>query len=331
MIKKIVDSKPKISFVFLTYFITYICWFSPYFFEVPKDFTACLLLLGMSAPFISGFLIVLIRSSVRPIIYDRRIFIITFLILSFVIVCRFAFADHEYFESGLNFIPKISEIGIFAWVFLFSILILISFTISNCRNGQLKGNYLQSFSFSKSKIKWYVIGFLLIPLIFTGSHWSGLWLGLKSEQASINFHPLFILNYFFAFCFLGGNEEFGWRGFLQTEMQKSYSPLVSLILISLLSSFWHLPLYFNGVFSHEGIAAFPRQIIVTIPVLIIITWLYNKSKYSLLAVMLFHAMLNSAGAFSATIEILLGLILILCIFLIVNGRMWKKQELKYEK
>lgn len=331
MIKKIVDSRSKISFVFLTYFITYSCWFAQYLFDIPKDFTACLLLLGMSAPFLTGFLIMLIRSSIKPIIYDRRIFIISFLILSLVLFSRFAFADHEYFASGLNFIPKISELGIFAWVFLFFILISISYTISNCRNGLLKENYMQSFSFSKSKIKWYAIGFLLIPLIFAISHWSGLWFGLKSDQTSINFHPLLILNYFFAFCFLGGNEEFGWRGFLQTEMQKSYSPLVSLILISLLSSFWHLPLYFNGVFSNEGISAFPRQIIVTIPVLIIITWLYNKSKYSLLCVMLFHAMLNNANAFSATIEILLGLVLMLCVFMIVNGRMWKRQELKYEK
>ena len=44
--------------------------------------------------------------------------------------------------------------------------------------------------------------------------------------------------------FTGGNEEFGWRGFLQPQMEKKMHPVTAAFIFTAYWTIWHLPLFF---------------------------------------------------------------------------------------
>lgn len=82
-------------------------------------------------------------------------------------------------------------------------------------------------------------------------------------------------------------EELGWRGFLLPEFQKKYSTLKSAIIIGFIWFVWHIPLFwapFGTLVSGEAITIFPVIIyfMMLICLSIIITWLVNNSKGSVL-------------------------------------------------
>jgi len=136
-----------------------------------------------------------------------------------------------------------------------------------------------------------------------------------------------LVGFFTTLFFVGGNEEFGWRGFLQKEMQKKYNPLLTAVIISFFWSLWHLPLHYNGVYSTGGFMDLLPRFIWTIPVTIIFTWLYNKSSYSILAVILLHAMFNNvAKIFGSSETIYFILILLFAVYCIINDKMWEKKS-----
>jgi membrane protease YdiL (CAAX protease family) len=113
------------------------------------------------------------------------------------------------------------------------------------------------------------MAFLTIP----GVLWSGLYAG-----------PL--------------GEELGWRGFLLPELQKQFSPLTSATLIGLIWFTWHIPLFwapFGTLVSGEPLSLLPifTYLLLLIGLCIIISWLVNRSKGSVLIAVLFHLSVNA--------------------------------------
>ncbi len=51
---------------------------------------------------------------------------------------------------------------------------------------------------------------------------------------------------------LGGLEEIGWRGFLQPSLEKKYHLIVSTVIVAVVWSIWHLPLWFIEGSSQYG-------------------------------------------------------------------------------
>jgi membrane protease YdiL (CAAX protease family) len=107
----------------------------------------------------------------------------------------------------------------------------------------------------------------------------------------------YIVLYFFAIMFFGGgvNEEFGWRGFLLPRLQRRLNPFITSVILGIVWSVWHIPLFAitpdNYLIGNLGfILSFTFYIIETIWLTTIFTWLYNRTKGSLLAVILFHTM-----------------------------------------
>ena len=99
-----------------------------------------------------------------------------------------------------------------------------------------------------------------------------------------------IFLYVLFFSVLG--EEFGWRGFLLPRLQEKYNALTSSLIIGLVWGFWHLPLFFIAGDFHANIP-FWLFLIQDIALAIIMTWIYNNTKKSLLLVHLFHAASNA--------------------------------------
>lgn len=91
---------------------------------------------------------------------------------------------------------------------------------------------------------------------------------------------------FFLMTIVGGplGEELGWRGFALPYLQRKWNPMVASIIIGTVWGLWHLPLFFQAGSLHYqlGIAFLPVFMLGEITLSSIMTWIYNKSRGSLL-------------------------------------------------
>ncbi len=126
----------------------------------------------------------------------------------------------------------------------------------------------------------------------------------------------------------GGNEETGWRGFMQPYLQKRYSPLITGIIIGMVMGLWHFPLHFMGTYAgndlYAGLNGLAYRIISNIVLGIAFMWLYNQSRGSLFLVILFHVTINTSAVFITSTTLTQVLMFIVILSLIPIGRMWKK-------
>jgi uncharacterized protein len=81
-------------------------------------------------------------------------------------------------------------------------------------------------------------------------------------------------------------EEFGWRGYLQPRLQKIFGVLPASIIIGVIWGSWHLPLIF--AYGHNLVIA----IISIVCHSILMGWILNSTKGSMLMMLLFHASIN---------------------------------------
>lgn len=95
--------------------------------------------------------------------------------------------------------------------------------------------------------------------------------------------------------FFGLGEEAGWRGFALPRFQKRFNALTSSILLTLFWAIWHWPAFFYrpGYLSMDigGIAGWVFSLLTGS---ILLTWLYNSSRGSILICAVFHATIDLA-------------------------------------
>ena len=106
--------------------------------------------------------------------------------------------------------------------------------------------------------------------------------------------PLIFLSWITPIMILGGGlEEIGWRGFLLPKLLNKYSYIKSSIIVGVIWSIWHLPLWF--------VVGSPQQNIEFIPFSLsclassfVLTSIYIKSQ-SIWLCILFHALDNACS------------------------------------
>jgi uncharacterized protein len=86
-------------------------------------------------------------------------------------------------------------------------------------------------------------------------------------------------------------EEFGWRGFALPRMIRIRGPIVATLILGVLHTFWHLPLFFiEGTFQSH--LSFPVFGVGVLALAVIDTWLYLHTRANLLLAILAHFMAN---------------------------------------
>jgi membrane protease YdiL (CAAX protease family) len=98
--------------------------------------------------------------------------------------------------------------------------------------------------------------------------------------------------FIFIFLFIGLGEEPGWRGFALPRLQKKQTPFMASLILAPIWALWHLPLMGNE-FPAPVIPAF---LISLLGGTLIQTWLFNRTRGSVFAQVLFHATVNTVGA-----------------------------------
>jgi membrane protease YdiL (CAAX protease family) len=102
-----------------------------------------------------------------------------------------------------------------------------------------------------------------------------------------------ILLNFLIVLIIGGplGEELGWRGYVLPKLQNKLNPIYSSILLGIIWSCWHLPLFFiPGTAQYE--LPFILFVIEDISLSIIFTWVYNRTHGSLIFSILLHGSFN---------------------------------------
>jgi len=146
--------------------------------------------------------------------------------------------------------------------------------------------------------KWYAAAIGVPVIVALGSGAVLQLVGGPVEFASFAFDPVSLgIGILLGTTIGGGQEELGWRGFAQPELQEQYGGLRAAVIVGVLWGSWHLPLFFDPTVIHSqwplqsqlayfvGIVAFS----------ILIAWVYNGSGGSILLAMLMHGAENAAG------------------------------------
>lgn len=81
-------------------------------------------------------------------------------------------------------------------------------------------------------------------------------------------------------------EEIGWRSFLQPELEKHYSIIISSVIVGVVWGLWHIGHYKNGIVFMAGFFLF------TISASIILAWLLRGTGFNIIISSLFHISIN---------------------------------------
>lgn len=88
-------------------------------------------------------------------------------------------------------------------------------------------------------------------------------------------------------------EELGWRGFALPRLQAKYNAMTSSLILGVIWTVFHLPLFFTLTGSSQSDWSFTNFLISTIAMTILYTWMYNNTRGSVLMAYLFHAAANT--------------------------------------
>ena len=109
--------------------------------------------------------------------------------------------------------------------------------------------------------------------------------------------PLGVLEFVAVFVIValvgGGQEEFGWRGWLQPTLQQRTSPLVAAVAVGVVWAVWHAPLLllYDG---YEHIVVY-LYVPTTVGLSVVIAFLWNRSRQSVIIAIALHASFNASG------------------------------------
>ena len=184
------------------------------------------------------------------------------------------------------------------WGFIFASLVMTWLTLGKNEAAKL----FRRFFIWRVGWRWWMVALLLGPFCIV----AGVYLNAALTQVPPDFSavmayqifgtsaslPLFFLPFFLVELLTNG-EEMGWRGYVLPRLQVKYGALASSLILGVIWAFWHLPKYV----SHFNIAAFGWAVLHFLAFAVILTWLYNNTKGSLLIVAVSHAISNTVGVF----------------------------------
>jgi len=106
-------------------------------------------------------------------------------------------------------------------------------------------------------------------------------------QVALMIVPMFIV------IGIVNGEELAWRGFAMPRLQAKYSALTASIIMGLIWSLFHLPLFFTLTGSSQADMSFWVFTVSTVSLSVLFTWMLNNTRGSVLLAYLFHAAQNT--------------------------------------
>jgi membrane protease YdiL (CAAX protease family) len=244
-------------------------------------------------------------------------------VLAFAAAFGVEWLDHKWWYHQIGVPLIISDV-----ILVFLAALVISGVLSSRRGVR---NLLQGLTRWRVGAGWYILALGLWPALVVAANALATTLGLDVPVTP--YHPTIIpiipliVESFFWYLLFGGplNEEVGWRAFGLTRLQRRFSPLIASVIVGALWGLWHLPLHLMGLYPMGAQGAIIR--IFSIPLAIVFTWLFNRTRQSLLLVLLLHASINTTSLFQARNYITSSVLLtLLAVVLVFTDKMWRSPE-----
>jgi uncharacterized protein len=148
-------------------------------------------------------------------------------------------------------------------------------------------------------LRWYLFALLGVPLIMLIG--TMVYSGDLPKLGALG-GPSYLVSYLATFVLvtvLGGPlfEEIGWRGFALPRMERLHGPLLASLILGVLWSLWHLPEFLVPSWAASsgggGVLGITLFTITAITFTIVITWVFNNTRASLLLAILVHASIDT--------------------------------------
>jgi len=186
---------------------------------------------------------------------------------------------------------------------------------------------------------WYLPLFLILPVAVILAHvLNTLLFDGSFPQASVLTEPWWIPILFLVFLVLQFGEELGWRGYALGLFQQKWNALLSSVFLGVIWAVWHLPMFLsNGFGQHDNHLPYGQFFITIVLVSVIITWLQNNTRGSLVPAFITHALFaltgevlplietSSAGQVDYTAWIITNVLLLVVVIVIVS--VWGYEKL----
>jgi membrane protease YdiL (CAAX protease family) len=283
-----------------------------------------LVFISACGPGLAGIIISAVINT-QPKQGSRKSFWIAFLV-AWVVATLVCLANYKFIEE-LSLSPVL--IGMFTIS-----VVPVAFIIASVRSRiPSVRRYLASLIRLQGVRGWALLALILFPALLLISIPVDSLLNkqpLASYQLpeiSLSLIGLIIVKFFYQlFFFNATGEETGWRGFVLPRLQAQTSPLLAALIIGVFWTTWH---FFFWKAEGQPILAVEFLFVMYIGHMltsVLIVWICNRAKGSILVAGFAHAALNTAQAFLPFRDIrsLYPTLFIVILVLVLVDRMWKK-------
>jgi uncharacterized protein len=189
-------------------------------------------------------------------------------------------------------------------------------------------DHLRTYIKPRGSFGYYLLAIILLPAIWFVGNLLSRAFGtevpfVRSPVVDIKLLGMAILMFLYNIAYSALSEEPGWRGFALPRLEIKFNPLVSSLILGVLWAVWHAPLKFGGI-DAASLSDILVEWALIVLVTILFTWLFNRTKGSILVTALIHPALNTTGTFfNASIGALM-LLVVFTVFVIVLDKMWRR-------
>jgi membrane protease YdiL (CAAX protease family) len=316
---------PILSFVLLTYFITWGIWFSLPIFS-GSDWTLLKILVGIGmGPGLAALIMDWFHDRQSIVItHEWTIaFIVIFIIITTINLSSLVTGNASNpIKFATATAPGFSLTGVLGSILAALVCAFIFASSLTSRNANLR----KIFEF-RAPLLWWCLA-LFIPALFYLFGYLFLW--ATGQEFSLFIDPdltvsswtLYSLRSIaFTLLIVAVGEEVGWRGWMLPRLLKQYNPLKSSIILGVVWGGWHFPLFFNGFYSHSPESIIGYLLIGPIYA-ILYTWFYIRTGGNLLLVIVLHTMMNSIDLILAPSPAI-AFIILFVITLVITNKMWR--------
>ncbi len=200
-------------------------------------------------------------------------------------------------KFGIEALPVLPEYHHYLGAFGPLLAAIIVKYISSGRNAVIA--LLKKVLLWKVNWVWYVVVLIVPVVLVIGAGYADelnnetpfTMKGFSTNEEFPQFGPIeyFLFNIFT----FGIGEETGWRGYALPTLQKRFSALTATLILAVGWACWHIPAFiYRPLYSQMDMAGIMGFFMSMVMGAVVLTWLYNSTKGSLLFVAIFHAMIE---------------------------------------
>lgn len=190
--------------------------------------------------------------------------------------------------------------------------IVALFMIYGSKSKELKNDFKRRiFNLKTIKSNYWLAILLIMPMVVLFATAVSLLFGQSTEQFELSSSFQVMSGAAFlsvAILILAPTfEELGWRGYGVDSLLKGRSLLKASLLFALLWGLWHVPLFFiKGYYHFEILQKDPifalNFFIALVPAAILSNWIFYKNGRSIIAIIIFHFILNLSSTLLQTAQ-----------------------------